>query len=173
METISNRNLKMWEESLREYSGLVFTICYTMTGDYFEAEDLAQETFLSAYRNLHRFNGENMKAWLTRIASNKCKDYLKSAARRSLPSSEESFTALPDPAPLPEDIVLQMDVDAKLYLLCMKLKEPYKTVALEYFVRGRDPAQIASGQGKNVKTIQTQIYRARSMLNKLWKEEFR
>ncbi|MBE6032187.1 MAG: sigma-70 family RNA polymerase sigma factor [Clostridiales bacterium] len=173
MKTISNRNLNMWEESLREYSGLVFTICYTMTGDYFEAEDLAQETFLSAYRNLHRFQGENMKAWLTKIASNKCRDYLKSAARKSLPSSDESFIALADPEPLPEDVILQKDVNAKLYRLCGKLKEPYQTVALEHFVRGRDPAQIALDQGKNVKTIQTQIYRARSMLNHLWKEEFR
>ncbi len=172
MRTIPNRNLNIWEESLRDYSGLVFTICYTMTGDYFEAEDLAQETFLAAYRNLHRFDGNNMKAWLTRIASNKCRDYLKSAARRSLPSSEESFAALQDPDPSPEETFLQKDVTNKLTHLCGKLKEPYKTAAYEHFVKGRDPAEIARTQDKNIKTVQTWIYRARAMLKQLWKEEF-
>lgn len=37
---------------MESYSGLIFTICYSMTGDYFEAEDLAQDTFISAFRNL-------------------------------------------------------------------------------------------------------------------------
>ena len=47
------------EEKLKElmdgYSKLVFSICYRLTNDYFTAEDLTQETFLSAYSSLDRF----------------------------------------------------------------------------------------------------------------------
>ena len=68
-------------ELLERYRNLVFSICLKMTGDYFAAEDLAQETFISAYKNLDSFNGAEGKAWLCRIASNKCIDWHRASAR--------------------------------------------------------------------------------------------
>ena len=65
---------------IRQYQNLVFSICLKLTGDYFAAEDLTQETFLSAYRHLEEFTGQAEKAWLCRIAGNKCVDYLREAA---------------------------------------------------------------------------------------------
>ena len=59
------------------YQNLIFSVCYKVTGDYFMAEDLAQESFLAAYRNLDSFEGENEKAWLCRIATNKSIDYFR------------------------------------------------------------------------------------------------
>lgn len=69
-------------QMVHKYQNLVFSICVKMTGDYFAAEDLTQETFLSAYRHKEEFDGKNEKAWLCRIASNKCIDYSRQAARR-------------------------------------------------------------------------------------------
>ena len=60
------------ERMVGQYQNLIFSICYRIVGDYFEAQDLTQETFLAAYRNLGSFDGTNEKAWLTRIATNKC-----------------------------------------------------------------------------------------------------
>ena len=40
-----------FERYVAQYKGLVITVCLAMTKNYFDAEDLAQETFLSAYRN--------------------------------------------------------------------------------------------------------------------------
>ena len=74
------------------YQNLVFSVCYKVTRDYFAAEDLAQETFLSAYKNLDRFEGGNEKAWLCRIATNKSIDYLRGAGRRAVPT-EDFFRA--------------------------------------------------------------------------------
>ena len=62
-----------------------------MTGDYFAAEDLAQETFISAYKHLNEFDGQSEKAWLCRIAGNKCIDYHRAAARRMVPTTEEDM----------------------------------------------------------------------------------
>ena len=69
-------------QMVHKYQNLVFSICVKMTGDHFAAEDLTQETFLSAYRHKEEFDGKNEKAWLCRIASNKCIDYSRQAARR-------------------------------------------------------------------------------------------
>ena len=70
---------------MNEYKNLVFSVCLKMTGDYFTAEDITQDTFISAYEHLSEFTGGSEKAWLCRIASNKCIDYLKAAERRTLP----------------------------------------------------------------------------------------
>ena len=52
---------RMLEEWIDTYDKLVFSICYKFTGDYFASEDLAQETFLSAYQKYASFDGENVK----------------------------------------------------------------------------------------------------------------
>ena len=53
---------------LSDYQNLIFSLCYQMTQNYFEAEDLAQETFVAAYEHLDSFDGQHEKAWLCRIA---------------------------------------------------------------------------------------------------------
>ena len=78
------------------YGNLVFSICYKMTSDYFASEDLSQETFLSAYKHLSEFDGQYEKAWICRIASNKCIDYKRAAERRSMPTAEEEMSELVD-----------------------------------------------------------------------------
>jgi RNA polymerase sigma-70 factor (ECF subfamily) len=159
------------EGYIREYGRLIFSLCYSMTGDYFDAEDLAQDTFLSAYRNLSRFDGQNAKAWLTRIAANKCRDYLKSARRKSVAPDEETLAACPDPRAGPEETVTDRFAEEELYRLCQKLGEPYKTAAIRHFMRGESIPELASETGENPKTIHTRIYRARQMLKTLWEEE--
>lgn len=155
---------------MHDYSCLIFTICYSMTHDYFEAEDLAQETFLAAARNLDRFHGDNLKPWLTTIAANKCRDYLKSAARRISPSEDSTLEALGH-VPSPEYEVENRNVAETLYQLCNSLKEPYREVAVRHFCRQESAADIADTLNVNPKTIQTRLYRARAMLKIKWKED--
>jgi RNA polymerase sigma-70 factor (ECF subfamily) len=169
---IPDRKHQWVEEAMEQYGRLVLAVCNSMTGDYYEAEDLAQDTFLSAYKNLDNFDGTNPKAWLVKIASNKCRDYLKSAARRSVPAPRETFDQVGDHTPIPEDAILQRDMEERLEDLCRSLKEPYQTIAIAYFCRHKSAQDIAKETGKNLKTIQTQIYRTKAMLQKLWKEEF-
>ncbi|WP_405127666.1 RNA polymerase sigma factor [Sinanaerobacter chloroacetimidivorans] len=172
MRIILKRNGQTIEAAMNDYAGLIFTICYSMVGDYFEAEDLSQETFVAAYKNLERFDGENMKAWLVKIASNKCLDYLKSAGRRNIPSTDDFLEQVKDQDPIPEDKVVQKDLEKRMEYFCSSLKEPYQSIAFSYFCRNRNAQEIAMETGKNLKTVQTQIYRAKSMIRKLWKEEF-
>ena len=158
-------------ELIDNYQHLVFSICCKMTGDYFAAEDLAQETFLSAYRHMDTFTGTNEKAWLCRIASNKCIDYLKSAAKRQIPSDEDAFLDKADCSPGPEERMLDKEARATLFKRCRQLKPPYDTIAVLYFYEEKKADEIAREQNKNPKTVQTQIYRARAMLRKLYEKE--
>ena len=152
---------------LTECQNLICSICCRLTGDRFDAEDLTQDTFLSAYRHMTEFDGQNEKAWLCRIATNKCIDYLKRAGRRSVPTEDLYFSALPDSRSSPEGETLEKELQQKLYDCCLKLPSPYQEAALDYYYYELTISEIAAKTGKNKKTLQTQIYRAKGMLRKL------
>lgn len=174
------------------YQHLVFSICYRMTTDYFASEDLTQETFLSAYSHLATFDGKNEKAWVCRIATNKCLDYLQSAGRRSIPVADigAEGARAPDRAAgdkgpgvgkliaddavtqqTPESILLEKEVRRTLLERCLSLKSPYDEIAKAYYYDELSAEEIAREKGMKKKTVQTQVYRARSMLRRMYEKE--
>lgn len=158
------------ESLIDQYQNLVFSICYKMTSDYFAAEDLAQETFLTAYEKSALFDGRNEKAWICRIAANKCLDYQKHSGRRSVPTEEGYFTDQEAARSSPEEACLEEEVREHLKKACENLKPPYNEIALDHYYYELDVNEMAARRNKNPKTIQTQIYRARGMLRKIMKD---
>lgn len=89
--------------------------CYRLLGSYDEAEDLVQEALLRAWRSRERFErGSNFRAWLYKVATNACLDFLRAHQRTpapyaELPGMDHGTGAAPasiawlQPAPLPED----------------------------------------------------------------------
>lgn len=65
---------------------------------------------------------------------------------------------------------MEKEVKQQLYDQCTLLKAPYREIALEYFYYEISASDIAEKSGKNLKTIQTQIYRARAMLQKKYRK---
>lgn len=153
------------------YQNLILSVCYHMTQDYFAAQDLTQETFLAAFLHLNGFDGRNEKAWLCRIASNKCVDYLKQAGRRLIPTEDTQMDTFYSPAGKPEGEALERAVHRELLERCRSLKPPYDEIAYQYFYLEKRPDEIAREQGRNKKTVETQIYRAREMLRKIYRDE--
>jgi len=152
---------------LKQYQNLVFSICLKLTGDYFTAEDLTQETFLSAYQHLEEFDGQAEKAWLCRIASNKCVDYLRAAARRTIPTAEEELPErVTSEQEEPLNQLLNKEILKELQESCRNLKSPYQEIALAHFVEGKTAKEIADGTGDGVNTVKTRIHRARELLKK-------
>lgn len=157
---------------IKQYERLIITICLSFTKNYFDAEDLAQQTFLAAYQKWEGFDGDNIKAWLTTIAANKCKDYIKSKARTTVSLTEEEYEGLKDSGDSPEETIVKKNTMERIQNICNKLKEPYKTVAISYFCKDIKISHLAKVTGQNIKTLETQLYRSKKLLKDLWKEEF-
>ena len=73
-----------FEAMVRQYEKLVYTVCCQLVHDHQLAEDLSQETFVSAYLHMESCPPGAEKPWLCRIAVNKAKDHLKSAYNRRM-----------------------------------------------------------------------------------------
>ncbi len=84
--------------------------CYRIVGSTQDAEDLVQETLLAAWRGLDQFSGQSsIRAWLHRIATNRCIDALRAGRRRPQPMTE-----LPQPSRVSDPIWLEPYPDALL-----------------------------------------------------------
>ena len=105
------------EEAFRElvdpHQGELQLHCYRILGSVQDAEDVLQETLLAAWRGLERFDGRSsLRAWLYRIATNRCLNALRDKGRR--PRKVEAIAEPPEPTRRSEPIWLEPYPDARL-----------------------------------------------------------
>lgn len=87
--------------------------CYRILGSVQDAEDLLQETLLAAWQGLERFEGRaSLRAWLYRIATNRCLNALRDSGRR--PKEVPAMVEPPEPTRLTEPIWLEPYPDVLL-----------------------------------------------------------
>jgi RNA polymerase sigma-70 factor (ECF subfamily) len=149
----------------------VFRIARHHTGDESEALDLTQETFISAFASLNRFDLDRpFRTWLLRIAINKCRDWARRRAvrrffRMARPLDDAFDVA--DAAPTPEaDAISRRElarIDAALAALPANLKDPLILCRIE----GMSMAEAGQVLGLSEKAVETRIYRARQKLSEI------
>lgn len=141
------------------------------------AEDLTQDTFLSAWSSIDRCEPQYYKQWLVRVAANKCKDHLKSSwARRVEAQSDETMpeprgtpppgSGLQSAEPDPQDEFMRQTDAAELETMVRTLREPYGRAAAMYLLDGLPVAAIAQKLGRPAPTVQNQLFRAKAILRK-------
>lgn len=169
-----------FSQFVAQYEKLVFTICYQFVKDYHEAQNLSQETFLSAYRHIDSYQGDNYKPWIARIATNKAKDYLNSAySRRVMLASDEENSVetmasamQTDTSQQPDELYISQESSGRIEKMIRSLREPYREVCILRFLDEKDTQEIAEILGRPKKTVETQLYRARVILQKQLKEVY-
>src|SRR5450755_5091058 len=81
---LKDRDPSAFEEIVRSYGDKVFSLIYRMLGNRHEAEDVAQEVFITVFKTIDTFRGEaKFSTWLLRIAANQSKNRIKYLARRA------------------------------------------------------------------------------------------
>ena len=153
----------------------VYKVCYGFMGNGPDAEDAVQETFMRLLRYDGAFESdEHLKAWLIRVASNVCKDVLKSAdrARRTgeeLSDVEAAGGATADAATASGSAGLARSpeeaLDATLEAV-LALPAKYKDVVYLHYYEGYKTDEIAQMLGEKPSTVRNRLRDARGLLRK-------
>ncbi|RRR72668.1 MAG: sigma-70 family RNA polymerase sigma factor [Candidatus Viridilinea halotolerans] len=157
---------------VRLYEGRVYNLCYRMLGDGEAAADVTQDSFISAYRNMHRFRGGLFRAWLFRIATNACYDALRARKRRpSIPFSaasgpDEDSPAFdrPDEGESPDDVALRHELAAAIEAGLAQLPVEQRIVVILSDIQGLAYEEIAAVTESNLGTVKSRLSRGRSRL---------
>lgn len=146
-----------------QYERLVYTVCFQLVRDAAAAEDLTQESFLSAYLHRESIPPGYERQWLCRVAANKAKDYLQSAYQRHtlLPGEEHIPPGLSPPA---EETALRRAAAEEIRDLILHMREPYQPVCRLCLLEEKTPEEAALALGRPVKTIHTQLSRGKRLL---------
>ena len=154
---------KSFSRLVEQYERLVYTVCFQLVRDAAAAEDLTQESFLSAYLHRTSIPEGYERQWLCRVAANKAKDYLQSAYQRhTLLPGEEGIP--PGQAPPAEETALRRAAAEELRDLILHMREPYQPVCRLCLLEERTPEEAALALGRPVKTVHTQLLRGKKLL---------
>lgn len=150
------------------YSKAMYNVGYRITRSEDEAEDVLQEAFISAFRNLDRYRGDaTFGAWLKRIVVNKAINALQKKKHEVLPEVDDDWDVA-DEQPLPE-YREDLTVD-RVRTAIEQLPDGYRTVLSLYLLEGYDHQEIAEILGITESTSKSQLNRAKQKLKTILEE---
>lgn len=144
-----------------KYSDMLYRIAYIYTGSCQESEDIVQEVFIKFLNKSSSFKDSNHeKAWLIRVAANKCKDYLKSSRHSNMPLNDEIIWGKNC------DDDKRLDVQAAI----LSLDDKYKTIIYLYYYEDCSVNEIASILRLSKSAVKMRLSRAREQLKSVLEE---
>lgn len=155
------------ESFIRQYEAGVFRLALSIVGDAAEANEITQETFISALKSLPSYREQkSFKSWLYAIALNQSRTHLrKRKSLERLSNILKSVLRIEAQKPiLPEDTIVQNEKEAVLWNSLNQLDEKFRTVVvLRYFheLSVREISEILSTQEG---TIHSRLHSAREKL---------
>lgn len=171
---------RAFDQLVVRHKDRIFNLCYRFLGDYEEANDSAQETFVKAYGSLKAFRLESaFSTWLYRIAVNTCKNKLGSSAYKAKRKTVSLDNPGPDEdrplameiqngAPSPLDRMEEKERMTHIQTALDALPADFRMVVTLRDVEGLSYEDIAEIAGLNLGTVKSRIARARTELrNKL------
>lgn len=162
-----------------KYEKKIFNVIYRKLGDYEDATDLTQETFINAFRHFDRFRGEaKVFTWLYQIAHNLCINRMRQRDRqRSLrvesldqprdTAAEDGATReIADWTGSPQNVLEDRELRQRIYAAIDSLPPDYKEVVLLREFHDLSYSEIVDATGLSLENVKTRLLRARAMLRR-------
>ena len=159
-----NGQAEFYGRLVDKYSARIINLGYAMMGNRHDAEDVAQEAFVRAYKGLARFQKKaKFSSWLYQIALNLCRDRLRQRRGKTLVSIDDldpTTAARIDRSPATaQDIVEAKDLGRIVALAMADLPEEQREVITLKEYQGLTFQEIADTLGVPVSTVKTRLYR--------------
>ena len=168
-------NSHLFHDLIRPYERSVYAMALSLLHNEADAEDVAQEAFLKAFRNLANFRGESkFSTWLISITLNEARGRLRSKKNAKLESLDEpaegQSTVTPallrDWREIPSEALERKEIRQMLQQAITDLPLIYREVFLLRDVEDLSVNQSAEALGISVASVKVRLHRARIMLQK-------
>ena len=151
------------------YYDRVYRYCRARTQTHEDSADLAQQVFVQAFYNLHRYRprGSSFAAWLFRIAHNLAIDASRRRRHRTVPWDDvPDMTALVARETGPEEAALRNEELARLRVAISKLSPDQRDILVLRFAAGLSVREIAAVIGKSESATQMRLWRTLQTIRK-------
>ena len=162
-------DMKSFELLAERYKDMVYNLCYNITGDQDEAMDCAQDSFIRAYRNLHKFEFRSaFSTWLYTICVNTCRNSLSSSwNKKRVHVNDMVLENYKDCTPDPEDELIRSEHEQLVRRAISKLPEEERVLVILRDMECRSYSEITEITGIVQGTVKSRLARARHRLRGL------
>ena len=160
------KNTSAWptgdvEKIIETYGDMLYRLCVIMLKNECDAEDAVQETIISYYEKAPAFeNRDHEKAWLIRVATNKCRDLLRFRTRHPQVSDDCLEQMVSDPA------------DSGILEALSALPEKYRLVLTLYYIEGYRTEEISKIIKRSSSAVKMRLQKGRRLLEELYRKEY-
>jgi len=177
---LRDRDEAAFREMVSTYQQQVFNLVFRMLGSREEAEDLAQEVFVTVFKSIDGFRGDSkFSTWLYRITANHCKNRFKYLARRQFHSAEplddlsERNAAGRDGGPAmalqarisePDEVLAGKRLEAAVQRAIADLEDEHRLLIILRDIQGLSYQEIAAIAQLAEGTVKSRLHRARLAL---------
>jgi len=165
VERAAKGDAEAYGELVREHQQRVFALVYRFVDSRDDAEDVAQQVFVQAYRSLPSFRGQSkFSTWLYRIAVNAALRQSQTVVRHRHQSIDDPESVLADTLASdngsPQDCAERSEVSAQVRKAVMELPDKHRAVVVLHYFEGMTCDQIAELVGCGVGTVWSRLHYA-------------
>src|SRR6266581_3204648 len=161
-----NRDAFGW--IVARYQSLLCSLAYSATGSLSQSEDLAQETFVAAWKQLADLREpERLRSWLCRISRNLTYDALRRQGREPIHQAEplEEIQDSPAAGPLPPDYTISREEEAILWRSIERIPESYRQPLVLYYREHQSVENVAAALDLSKDAVKQRLSRGRKLLH--------
>ena len=163
-------NIVAFTQIVDTFQKPVYSLCYRMLGNAQDAEDAAQETFLRAYKSMHRYDqARSFSTWLLSIAAHYCIDQIRKARFKLISIEELAIPDIPDKEQGVEVKINRNEEQEKIRGLLKVLSPTDRACVVMYYWHDFSYDEICTALSLTSSAVKSRLHRARRMMAKQWK----
>ncbi|MBI2841845.1 MAG: sigma-70 family RNA polymerase sigma factor [Armatimonadetes bacterium] len=170
---VEREERQAFDRLVERYYKQAYNIAYRMAGNHADAEDIAQEAFIRAYRFFGQYKRElPFDSWLYKIMSNVFVDMLRRRPKAQIRSLDqpiatedgEALLEIADTSGGPEETILDQEMDGRIQTALNSIPKDFRLAVIYADIEGLSYEEIADAMSCSIGTVRSRLHRGRKQL---------